>query len=55
MMKDPYTAETQPLDVEQEEISETRIMIANYMKYGAYIILFFGLLYFLVQFVLPHY
>lgn len=56
MMKDPYTQEYDRMEIERKdnkEISESSIVASNAIKYTAYVMLFFGFLYFLVQFILP--
>jgi hypothetical protein len=56
MMKEPQASEVTKADVEQqnvEEISDSSIVAANAIKYTAYIMLFFGFLYFLIQYLAP--
>ncbi|WP_410515300.1 hypothetical protein PaeBR_14960 [Paenibacillus sp. BR2-3] len=56
MMKEPHTNDVNTVEVEHQEnqqTSDSSIAAANAIKYTAYIILFFGFLYFLVQYVLP--
>ncbi|MCL6603457.1 MAG: hypothetical protein K6T94_11325 [Paenibacillus sp.] len=56
MMKDPYTKDIERVEVEHKEeyqATDSSIAAANAIKYTAYIILFFGFLYFLFQYILP--
>lgn len=48
--------ESANVDVERTEVqrkSEPSMVAATFIKYAAYIILFFGFLYFLVKYVFP--
>lgn len=56
MMKDPYSSEVEEVRLEEtdaEPVIDPRIAAANAVKYTAYVMLFLGLLYFLVAFILP--
>ncbi|WP_379134330.1 hypothetical protein [Paenibacillus sp. sgz500958] len=56
MMKNPYTQEANKPEVERKDKyqpTESSIAAANAIKYTAYILLFFGFLYFLVAFLAP--
>ncbi|WP_169823384.1 hypothetical protein [Paenibacillus yonginensis] len=50
--------ETSDVDVEHREIhksSDSSRVASTFIKYAAYIILFFGFLYFLVRYVFPRF
>lgn len=50
--------ETSDVDVERREIhkrSDSSLVASTFIKYAAYIILFFGFLYFLVHYVFPEF
>jgi len=56
MMKDPYTHDIENTEIEHKEdyrSTDSSIVAANAIKYTAYIILFFGFLYFLFEYILP--
>ncbi|MDQ0195025.1 hypothetical protein [Paenibacillus wynnii] len=56
MMKDPYKNEVERVEMERKEeyhTTDSSIVASNAIKYTAYVILFFGFLYFLVQYILP--
>jgi len=53
MMKEPPTNEAGRVETEHREASDSSIAASNAIKYAAYIILFFGFLYFLVQYIAP--
>ncbi|MDT3426317.1 hypothetical protein J2Z22_001843 [Paenibacillus forsythiae] len=56
MMKDPHSSEVERVEVDEQDdepIYENRNKAANAVKYTAYVMLFFGFLYFLVAFILP--
>lgn len=58
-MYDPHERnETTNVEVERKEVqhrSEPSMVAATFIKYAAYIILFFGFLYFLVKYVFPEF
>lgn len=56
MMRDPLSKEIDRIDEQQPETQapvDSRIAASNAIKYTAYIMLFFGFLYFLIAYLAP--
>jgi hypothetical protein len=56
MLRDPVSNEIDSVDEEQLEIQtpvDSRIVASNAIKYTAYVMLFFGFLYFLIAYLAP--
>lgn len=56
MIRDPLSKEIDRIDEQQPEAQESvdsRIVASNAIKYTAYIMLFFGFLYFLIAYLAP--
>ncbi len=56
MIRDPLSKEIDRIDEPQPEVQESvdsRIVASNAIKYTAYIMLFFGFLYFLIAYLAP--
>lgn len=56
MLRDPISNEIDSVEEEQLEIQapvDSRIVASNAIKYTAYVMLFFGFLYFLIAYLAP--